>query len=774
MTETVKQLLIENSELRILLLENKKQLNALRNGNTDKIFVSGSAYGEKSVIPTEGNPYQMIIDEMNEGVCTLSKEGTIVYCNQQFAAFLSIPYEQIVGSKLTKLVPDEDKTILELLEEAHVKGRCSGEIMYTHDPDIDKCLFLSIIPIPPELPGELFILVTDITELKEKGFINEELLNNARLAALNIMEDEIAAKNELAKTNKKLVEEIREHKKTVCTLNQIQRDLLQAQQMAHIGNWSYDLASRKATWSEEIFRIIGLDPTQPELDEKWYRKYVHPDDWQLINKTARIAIEQGIIKEIELRFFRINGEECTTFVICTPQLNSSGKTIKLNGIIQDITERKQFEKEIIKANRLYSVISQINQMIVHNQMREVIFSEACNILIEHGKFRMAWIGVLDENKKEIIPLSWAGVELGYLKKIKKIKEGTAIEGKGPTGIAIRNGTYYYCNDIANDPIMEAWRNEALERNYRSSIAFPIIVQNEVIGAITIYVSEPFFFNQSEIDLLLQVTNDISFALDVAKTERKRSEAENVIQKMNIELEKRVSLRTIQLEHANKELEAFSYSVSHDLRSPLHNINGWSQILLEECREQLGENGIKYLDRVLLESRRMNNLIDDLLKLSKVSLIEKKKDTIDLTAIAENIAHWLQEKPIVNRQIEFIIQPGLVAVGDQRMLDIALTNLLENAYKFTGKKPQACIEFGKSIIDDKPTFWVRDNGIGFDMAHSKNLFGTFQRMHKQTDFPGTGIGLATVLRIIHRHDGHIWADSKIDQGTTFYFTLSEDI
>lgn len=443
-----------------------------------------------------------------------------------------------------------------------------------------------------------------------------------------------------------------------------------------------------------------------------------------------------------------------------------------SNLLAEINERRKAEVELIKVNRLYTVISLINQMIVRNQVRETIFTEACNIVIEHGKFHMAWIGLLDEKKESIIPVTWAGAELGYLTTIKKFTAKNISEGNGPTGKAVREGRYYCCNDIASDPNMTIWRNEALKRNYRSSIALPIRVFNSIIGAFTLYVSETNFFNQTEIDLLLQVTSDISFALEVTETEKKRVAAEKAIKKMNRDLEQSVMLRTQQLEYANKELEAFTYSVSHDLRSPLRNINGWGQILMEEFKAKLGEDGVKYLDRVLSETLRMNNLIDDLLKLSKVTISEKKKETVDLTAIAHSIARRLLDKPI-NYKLEINIQPDLVAIGDSRLLEIALTNLLDNSYKFTGKLSRAIIEFGMSVMEGKTIYWVKDNGVGFDMENSKNLFGVFQRMHNQNEFPGTGVGLAIVQRIIHRHDGVIWADSKLNEGTTFYFTIPEE-
>ena len=258
-----------------------------------------------------------------------------------------------------------------------------------------------------------------------------------------------------------------------------------------------------------------------------------------------------------------------------------------------------------------------------------------------------------------------------------------------------------------------------------------------------------------------------------KSEQERDLALEMLRASEKELEQRVDERTIQLQTANKELEAFSYSVSHDLRAPLCNIEGWSMVLLEHCSDQLGVKGLEYLDHVRNETHRMKNLIDALLKLSRVSRTELTKVNVDLTSLAQNITNRLR-KDSKDRRIEIIIQPGMFTFGDPNMLESALTNLLDNAYKFTGKQSLSHIEFGHSVIKEKQTFWVRDNGAGFDMANSKNLFGAFQRMHAQSDFPGTGIGLATVQRIIHRHDGLIWAESKINQGTTFYFTIPEAI
>lgn len=267
----------------------------------------------------------------------------------------------------------------------------------------------------------------------------------------------------------------------------------------------------------------------------------------------------------------------------------------------------------------------------------------------------------------------------------------------------------------------------------------------------------------------QVTGTISFGVDI--TERKQAEQE--IHKLNEELEQRVRDRTVQLEATNKELEAFAYSVSHDLRAPLRGIDGWSLALSEDYNAQLDERACQYIERVRSETQRMGQLIDDLLQLSRVTRSQIQRGAVDLSILAHNIAEH-QREAFPGRHFDIVIEPGLMVTGDARLLDIALTNLFNNAFKFTGKLPVARIEFSRTVIDGRLTFFIRDNGAGFDMAYATKLFGAFQRMHKQTEFPGTGVGLATVQRIIHRHGGRIWAEAKVDQGATFYFTINETV
>jgi light-regulated signal transduction histidine kinase (bacteriophytochrome) len=229
-------------------------------------------------------------------------------------------------------------------------------------------------------------------------------------------------------------------------------------------------------------------------------------------------------------------------------------------------------------------------------------------------------------------------------------------------------------------------------------------------------------------------------------------------------------RTLELELVNKELESFSYSVSHDLQAPLRSIDGFSQALYEDYFEQLDEQGKDHLQRIRKATQLMSELIDALLVLSRVTRVEIKRESVDLSGMAKAIAEELRRTQ-PERKADFLIAEGLTATGDLRLLRVVLENLIGNAWKFTSKQENARIELGLlKQSRGRPAYFVRDNGSGFNMDNAGKLFNAFQRLHSAGEFPGTGIGLATVKRIIHRHGGCVWAEGEVDKGATFYFTL----
>jgi light-regulated signal transduction histidine kinase (bacteriophytochrome) len=252
------------------------------------------------------------------------------------------------------------------------------------------------------------------------------------------------------------------------------------------------------------------------------------------------------------------------------------------------------------------------------------------------------------------------------------------------------------------------------------------------------------------------------------SERKRAQDE--VNQLNAELEQRVAARTRELQIANKELEAFCFSVSHDLRAPLRAIDGFSEVILKEYKDKLDDQGQRYLQRVRGATQRMAQLIDDLLSLSRVTQTEMRREDVDLTAAAQEVVAELRRLD-PERNVEVAIAEGLAAQGDPRLLRQVLENLLSNAWKYTSKQPVARIEMGTCAgRNGRPAFFVQDNGAGFDMRYSNRLFVVFQRLHSAADFPGTGVGLATVQRIVQRHGGDVWAEGSVGQGATFYFTV----
>jgi signal transduction histidine kinase len=311
-------------------------------------------------------------------------------------------------------------------------------------------------------------------------------------------------------------------------------------------------------------------------------------------------------------------------------------------------------------------------------------------------------------------------------------------------------------DIYADPRIPA---DAYRPTFVKSLVMVPIRTLSPVGAIGNYWAERRKASPEEVRWLQALADSTSLAMESMT--------------LNQELEQRVKDRTAELETANRDLESFSFTVSHDLRAPLRSVDGYSRALSEDCAGQLDANGKKYLERILFSTRIMSDMIDDILKLSRVMRQDAKIETVSLTDLARGVADELRLSD-PKREAEFVIADGLSAPGDRGLLKLALQNLLGNAWKYTSKKPRAQIEFGCSPGTDKggetPVFFIRDNGAGFDMKYAHKLFTPFQRLHPASEFGGSGMGLATVERVIRRHGGRIWAEASVDQGAAFYFTL----
>jgi K+-sensing histidine kinase KdpD len=324
-----------------------------------------------------------------------------------------------------------------------------------------------------------------------------------------------------------------------------------------------------------------------------------------------------------------------------------------------------------------------------------------------------------------------------------------------SGWAMLNKKSAVIADIYNDPRVPV---DAYRPTFVKSLVMVPIRTEAPVGAIGNYWATPHTATAEEVELLQALANTTAVAM------------ENVT--VYAELEQRVRDRTLQLESANSELEAFSYSVSHDLQAPLRAISGFSEILSENLEDKLDGDSAHCLKTILAQTKRMTDIIADLLRLSRLGRSELRIEAIDMSRLTRNLADRLK-KIDPQHHAKFKIQEGLEIRGDAGLIESALENLLSNAWKYSSKQKQPVIEFGQvTPPDGVPAFFVRDNGAGFEMKYAAKLFAPFQRFHSQEEFPGNGIGLATVQRIIHRHGGRIWADSATDQGATFFFTLPQ--
>lgn len=508
--------------------------------------------------------------------------------------------------------------------------------------------------------------------------------------------------------------------------------------------------------ADEIVGKTDFDLWSKEFAEKY-----HLDDVEVIQSRQQKSLEEQTTDGKTMHWME---------TVKTPVLDEEGRVLGTTGFARDISERKYKELQIIRLGQVYGLLSRINEAIIRVQGRDELFAAICKAAVTSGLFRFIWIGLLDEERLAVNTMAYAGVEEDYTNRL-HIRLDDDRTGNGPVGTAIRTGSHVICSDIENDPIMAPWRDVALKRGYRSSAGFPIREQDVVVGVINIYAGQTGFFTPDIVQVMLEMAADVSFALEVFAEKQRRKLAEEKIVELNLELEHRVQERTHQLEEVNRELEAFSYSVSHDLRAPLRSIDGFSQILSKKYHDSLDDTGRDYLERVRRASQRMGHLIDDLLQLSRVTRNSLRREQVDLSALAESVVADLR-KMTPQRQVHFVLQSGLSAYADPGLLRIVMDNLLGNACKFTGKTSEAEIEFGMLDYDGENTFFIRDNGAGFNMGYVHKLFGAFQRLHGANEFEGTGIGLATVQRIIHRHHGKVWAEGQEGIGATFFFTLPQ--
>jgi PAS domain S-box-containing protein len=608
--------------------------------------------------------------------------------------------------------------------------------------------------------------------------------------------------------------DITERKQAEEALKESEKRLNRAQELAHLGSWELDLINNHLTWSDEVYRIFGLQPQEFEATYEAFLRSVHPEDRAAVDAAYSGSLREGRdTYEIEHRVVRKNGDIRVVYEKCEHIRDKSEKILQSIGMVHDITERKRTEAELVRLasfplkNPAPIIEVDLSGTIQYlNPVSQQLFPDLEKKGFNHSFLKgiKKLIPEIQKSKTLVQEIhvndKWFLQTITYIPENRRIRiYSTDITLRKKTEEVLQESEEKYRSIVENttNVIMVTQPDGII--SYLSPACKDVLGHdpNELVG------TNPMIFHPEDVTRVQQalsralngikgsnfqyriITNDgktkwISHSWAPIQKDSKLHSIVSVIEDItqskiaeeNIKkLNENLLRHSFELATANKELEAFSYSVSHDLRAPLRSIDGFGQAILEDYADKLDEQGKDYIQRVRTATQRMGQLIDDLLRLSRLSRAELHVEQIDLSSLARTTAEKFQASE-PSRKVKITIQDQISISGDKKLLEILFENLLGNAWKFTGNTKHPMIKFGETTKDGERVYYIQDNGAGFDMAYADKLFIPFQRLHSVDEYPGTGIGLAIVSRVVRRHGGRIWAESEVDKGATFYFTLQE--
>ena len=773
-------------ELRARLAEAEDTLNAIRRGDVDAIAVDGPAGRQIFTLQSADQPYRVLAEQMSEGAASLTSDGTLIFCNQRISTLTGVAPEKLAGSFIGHVIAEPERDRFAQLLTHALESEARGEFNFQCPDGKLRPVLVSLKSIPADLGRGLCMVAVDLSErrqteskLREQaalldlahdaillrsmegrilfwnrgaldlygwpaedalGQITQELLQTNFPKPLDeivaIIEGTREWEGELAQVTRggqplvvmsrwsllrdedgrpvsilEINRDITERKHAEKELGLARERLALAFKTGQLGSFDWNIQDGEYRWSAEAKELYGL--AQGEFGGRYanWEALVSPEDLPFAREAIARSLKTGEFQsEWRIRRAR-DGEVRWISARAKVFFDAQGVPQRMIGVNLDVTDRKRAEEQLRTAS-LYTR------------------------------------SLIEASLDPLVTISREG-------KITDVNSAT----EKVTGISREQliGTNF-C-DYFTDP-------EQAKRGYLEVFAaglvhdYPLAIRDRS-GAVTdvLYNASTFRNEAGEVQGVFAAARDI--------TDRKK--AEEALHKLNDELEERVHQRTEELLNVNKELESFNYAVAHDLRAPLRHIHGFAEILSEEAEAKLDESAKHHLEVIRGSVGRMEQLLEDLLNLARLGRQPLRKQTEKLRPIVDEVIESMNADS-EGRTVEWRVADLPLIECDRSLLKQVFFNLLSNALKFTRSRENAVIEVGETIREGEPVIFVRDNGVGFDMKYVEKLFGLFQRLHRQQDFEGTGVGLAIVQRIVRRHGGRIWAEAELNKGATFYLWL----